>query len=78
MVTKIIVEFDERKIRLFIEKEMIWENEFAELEEPDLVPYVLGSIQGMLLRMLGREAAIKTEITRTKAIIKAMKERSEK
>jgi len=77
MTTKIIIEFDERKVRLFIEKEMIWGSEFAELEETDLVPYVLGSIQGMLLRMLTREAAIKTEITQAKAIIRAMKEKGE-
>jgi len=77
MVTKIMIEIDDRKIGLFIEKEKVWENEFAELKEDDLVPYILGNIQGVLTRMLTREAAVKTEIERTKAIIRAMKEKGE-
>jgi len=77
MVTEIIIEINDRKIGLFIEKEKVWENEFAELKEDDLVPYILGSIQGVLTRMLTREAAIKIEIERVKAVVKAMKEKGE-
>jgi len=77
MATKIIVEIDKKKIRLFVEKEKVWQSEFAVLEEEDLTPYILGSIQGLLVRMITREAVIETEIERTKAIIRAMKEKGE-
>jgi len=77
MTTKIIIEIDKKKIRLFVEKEKVWQSEFTVLEEEDLIPYILGSIQGLLIRMTTREAAIETEIERTKAIIRAMKEKGE-